>query len=113
MGKGLFDRIEDELEAREKTAGLSMSDVLALPDSLARLCNWMLREQHVALAEVAHFLQQDESQARAVLNDLVERGLVREIEMHGATHYRVRLAPKRGRKLPLNLWQALEDKVEE
>jgi hypothetical protein len=28
------------------------------------------------------------------------------------TTYRVRLAPKRGRTMPANLWQALDDKVE-
>ncbi len=49
--------------------------------------------------------------ARALLEDLCGRGYVREIEMQRVTQYRVRLAPKRGRALPSNLWAALGNKV--
>ena len=47
-----------------------------------------------------------------MLDDLCGKGYVRAIEMRGATQYRVRLAPKRGRTLPADLWAALDDKVE-
>ncbi len=33
MGKGLFDRVQGEPEAREKSSGLQMSDLLALPNA--------------------------------------------------------------------------------
>ena len=33
--------------------------------------------------------------------------------MRGVKWYRVRLAPKRGHELPANLWQALNDKVQD
>jgi len=42
----------------------------------------------------------------------LDKGLIREIEMRGVIHYRVRLAPKRGRALPANLWRALSGRVE-
>jgi hypothetical protein len=47
-----------------------------------------------------------------MLEDLCQQAFVRPIEIGGVIHYRVRLAPKRGRALPANLWQALTDKVE-
>ncbi len=112
MSKGLFDRVQGELEAREKSPGLQMSDLLTLPDETSRLLNWMMRQQQVTLAEAMTFLAQDETQTRTLLDDLCSKGYVREIEMHGVTQYRVRLAPKRGRTLPANLWTAIDDKVE-
>ena len=111
MGRGIFDRLEGELAARERSRGLSMADLLTLPEPQGGLLKWMIRQGQVSLADVGAFLGQDEEQARGVLADLCEKGFVRPIERRGATHYRVRLAPKRGRALPANLWQALSDKV--
>lgn len=113
MSGGLFNRVQGELEAREKSPGLTMADLLTLPEHQADLLNWMMRQAEIPLVEVAAFLGQDEEQARAILTNLIQRGFVREIEMRDVTTYRVRLAPRRGRHMPLNLWQALEDKVEE
>ncbi len=112
MSKGLFDRVQGELDARDKSPGLQMSDLLMLPDATRRLLNWMIRQQQVTLAEATAFLAQDEPPTHALLEDLCGRGYVREIEMQGVTQYRVRLAPKRGRALPSNLWAALRDKVQ-
>ena len=47
---GLFDRLQGELEAQEKAAGLSIADVLELPDQLRQLVNWMMREGDVSLS---------------------------------------------------------------
>ncbi|MBN1140097.1 MAG: hypothetical protein JXM73_26240 [Anaerolineae bacterium] len=112
MGRGLFDRLDGELAAREKSPGLSMADLLTLPEPLSGLLKWLMRQRTAAFADVAAFLGGDEAQARLALADLLDKGLIRELEMRGATQYRVRLAPKRGRALPANLWQALSDKVE-
>ena len=109
---GLFNRLQGELDARERSQGLRMSDLLVLPEALAGVLQWMLRQGGVTLTDVTAFLDQDETAARTVLATLVEKGFVREIEMRGETTYRVRLAPVRGRKLPEGLWQALDDKVE-
>jgi Mn-dependent DtxR family transcriptional regulator len=99
------------LEARDKSPGLSMSDLLALPEPQSSLLSWMVRQGQVELEDVTAFLKQDAESTRALLADLVDKGYVREIEMRGVKQYRVRMAPKRGRELPANLWQALDDKV--
>ncbi len=112
MGKGLFGRLQGELEAREKTPGLTMGDLLAMPDSQAQLLQWMIRQGSVQLGDVSSFLKQDETCTRAVLADLLEKGYIREIEMRGVKCYRVRLAPKPKHELPRNLWEALNDKVD-
>jgi hypothetical protein len=112
VGRGIFDRVEGELAAREKSPGLSMSDLLTLPEPQSGLLKWMIRQGQVSLTDVGAFLGQDEEQTRGALDELCQAAFVREVEIRGATHYRVRLAPKRGRALPANLWQALSDKVE-
>ena len=112
MGKGLFNRLEGELEAREQSLGLRMADLLTLPEALGALLTWMIRQGQVSLADVVAFVGQDETSARARLAEALDKGYVREIEMRGVTYYRVRLAPKRGRELPENLWAALDAKVE-
>ena len=109
---GLFNRLQDELEAREQSPGLRMSDILAIGEPQCGLLNWLIRRAQVGPAEVAAFLQQEEAAARGIMADLRDKGYVREIEVRGVTTYRVRLAPKRGRRMPADLWHALDDKVE-
>lgn len=112
MARGIFHSLEGELAAREKSPGLSMSDVLVLPDPLDRLCKWMLRQRQVSMGDVVEFLEGDEPAAQQSIVDLLDRGFVREVAMGDTIYYRVRLAPTRKRQIPLDLWQALSDKVE-
>jgi predicted HTH transcriptional regulator len=113
MGKGLFGRLQNELDAREKAAGLSLADVLALPDELRKLVNWMLRQEEVSLQQLAAHVGHDEATTHAMVADLVENGLVRELNLKGEQRYRVRLAPKKQRNLPADLWRALDQKIEQ
>jgi hypothetical protein len=112
MGRGMFDRVDKELTAREKSPGLSMADLLTLPEPQSGLLRWMTRQRAVPYVDVIAFLGGDEEQAQVVLAELVDQGFIREVEMRGVRQYAVRLAPKKGRALPGNLWQALSDKVE-
>ncbi len=112
MGGGLFDRLSEEMQAREERVGLTMSDVLALPAPERSLVSWIMRREQATLQDVVSQLGQDEGTARTTLGSLVEQGFLREIAIRGDVHYRARLAPKRGRDIPLNIWQALDDRVE-
>ena len=113
MGIGLFGRVEQELDARKKTPGLSMGQILSLPDALRRLVNWMVRQRVVEAEAAAAFTGQDVTAVRALLAEMIEQGYVTEFEMRGQMYYRVRLAAKRKASIPLNIWQSLDDKVEE
>jgi DNA-binding MarR family transcriptional regulator len=113
MGKGVFGRLQSELDAREKAAGLSMADILALPDELRRLVNWILRQEEVSLQQLAAQMGHDEATTQTMIADLVEQGLVREMNLKGVQRYRVRLAPKKQRVLPADLWRALDQKIEQ
>ena len=57
------------------------------------------------------FLEQDVAYTRALPADLLDMGFEREIEMRDVKQCRVRRASKRGRELPANLWQALDEQA--
>ena len=111
MTKGLFGRIQDEFKAREKSPGLDMTEILDLPDQLRSVINWMLRETYVDLAQVTVYLDNNEQSARDMINTLLDKGYIREIDMKGRVQYRVRLKPRRKHNMPSNLWKALDDKT--
>lgn len=110
MAQGLFGRLQQELETREQVAGLTMADILQLPPAERQLVNWMVRTGEVSAAAVASFLGQAEG-AQSLLAALVAKGFLREYESGGELHYAVRLAPRRQRDLPDNIWQALTTKL--
>ena len=111
MSGGLFGRLESELTVREKNPGLSMADVLELPDDTRRLITWLIRQKMASWSDAVSFLECDDATAGVLLGDLVQRGYVRDFEMRGVRCLQVRLAPKRGRTLSAGLWQALDTKV--
>lgn len=112
MAKGLFDRLQQEVEAREKSAGLSMADVLQLPDAERELVNWIVRTGEVSWSAVVARLEQVET-AQSLLATLIAKGFIREQVIEGESHYRIHFAHRRKRTLPANLWQALTDKLPE
>ncbi len=112
MSQGLFGRLQQELEAREKIVGLTMADILSLPTDDRQLINWMVRAGEVTLADVVARLGQDEATVLASLSALIEKGFLRELVTQGVTAYQVRMAPRRKRNLPDNLWRALDSIID-
>lgn len=112
MDEGLLRRLEQELQAHEKVAGLTMADVLALPDTLRTLINWMLRQNQVSLDEVMVQLGQDQARTQSTIDALVDKGFVRPVEIQGETNYKVQMAPQAKRSVPSNSWQALDETPE-
>jgi len=110
MGQGLFGRLQQELTAREKTVGVTMADILELPPVERQLLNWLMRTGDASAAAVATQVG-DQAQAQRLLASFIARGFVREYTSGGALYYQVRMAPRRARNLPANIWQALTDKL--
>ena len=86
-------------------AGVSMADILALPDELQTVITCLMREGEARLQEVADFIEQDEATTSTLLADLIARGFVQEVpaEDKGQPRYRARLVSKRTRKLSFDL----------
>ena len=86
-------------------AGVTMVDVLALPDELRTIVIWLMRQGEAGLPELAAHVEQDEATAGTLVADLVAQGFVQEMlnEGKGQPRYRVRLAAKRERQTPPDL----------
>jgi hypothetical protein len=88
-------------------AGVHLGDLADLDDSRRALITWMTRRGEVSLDEVVAHRGGDAGQGRAVLDDLVGQGFVQPLD--GPTHrYRVRLAARHARRVPDEIWRALE-----
>lgn len=90
----------------EETAGLSVSKLLSLSDEMFDLIIWMAKHGDVDMEEVASFMKQDEADSQKTLTFLANRRFIKEIQVDGKTRYRVRLASRRGREVPLDLIKA-------
>ena len=112
MARGIFGRVEAELGSREKSPGLNLVDVLEMPEALRELLQWMMRQEYVFASDAAAHAGKDEAGVRALIAPLIENGNVIAFELKNKPAYRVRLARKRGRDVPSDLWQALNDKIE-
>ncbi len=98
------------------TAGLTMADLVALPEDQRRLVNWLLRQgtmkrQTVTASEAATYLGEDGMKIRNMLDTLVSEGVVKasqDAARTGETRYQLSLTLRRGSKIPGEIWKALE-----
>lgn len=107
----LFNRLQDELDSQDQPGGLSPVDLLDLPPELSKVITKMIRRNGLKLQDVAEALEQTPAEARKTLDELVQKGYVRQIEVENEIWYKPRFAQKRSRKLSSSLWQALDDVV--
>lgn len=81
----------------EGSGGLNVVDILTLPDEQRQVVQWMMRKKSdVSLAEVAERIDSNQSDAIAIMDELVDQGFVQEMQIAGEARYRIRLAAKRG-----------------
>ncbi len=88
-------------------AGLSLTDVLSLPDSQTELVGWIARRGEVSLAELAGRAGGTPAAAEALVAPLVERGIVAQTRRDGELRYAVRTSARRGGRLSAEIWAAL------
>ncbi len=96
-------------EGEWDTTGLHLADVMTLPETVVQFIHWMMRQGEVSLGQVMAHTELSEEAAREMLSGLMEQGFVREVELENEIGYRAQFAPKRGRKVPKNIWKALDE----
>lgn len=108
---GLFDRLQSEIEGRERQAGLSPVDLLDLPDAGRRVVQLLARQGELADAAIAEGLGLDAPALEPVLADLVERGFILRRAIRGIPHSRTYFGQRRAREVPLNIWDTLAERT--
>jgi hypothetical protein len=106
---GLFNRLQQEIQARNKQGGLSPTDLLDMPEALAKIINQIIRRNGLKLEDIASQLNQSAEETEALLAELVQKGLVRQMEVKGETWYKAHFSRKADRKLSTGIWASLDD----
>lgn len=109
---GLFDRIQDEVEQRERMAGISPVDLLDLPDDERELVLLLSRRGEMSLASLAAAADKPAESCQTLLSDLQERGFVLVREIKGQSHYRTFFGMRRRREVPIDIWASLSNLTE-
>ncbi len=99
----VFDSWQPEQDRRDNLPERTMADVLALPEDLRTIMDYLIEQGESELAEVAAHTGQEEISTRALLADLIEKGFVQELLAGSQHRYRVRLVSRRRIRLPLDL----------
>ena len=110
---GLFDRLQDEIDARGRQEGLSPIDLLDLPPGLAAIAKKIVRRNGMSLAEIADEMGQKPADIQTLLDDLVTKGLIRKLDVSGETWYKAHFARKADKKLSTGVWTALDNLLEQ
>ena len=95
--------------AKARVPGLKLADILTMPPEQQSLVNWLMRHYEAVPQSIADHLKQDINLIQAHLKTLVDQGFLKTLEKNGRTYYRVKLAPKSGRKMPKDVWQVLDN----
>lgn len=110
---GIFDRIQGEIEAREKQEGITLAELLDLSPSLRRLMNRITRERGLTVAVAAEHLEESPADTQKMLDGLVEKGYLEREKREEGWVYQTRFARKRGRDIPVGIWSALGERTRE
>jgi MinD-like ATPase involved in chromosome partitioning or flagellar assembly len=86
-----------------KKSGLSMADILMLPDEQRHLISWMMRQGSATLTEAVAYTNEAEVDIKSTLGTLIEKGFVQQIIVSNETRYQICLAPKRGSRFAQEL----------
>jgi hypothetical protein len=88
---------------------VNMSDLIAFPDGIRKMLNWMVRQKVVQVATVINFLGEDESSAQELIDELVNKGLVEEIITDQGPQYQVTIHSTKKYRVPDKIWKVIDE----
>ncbi len=110
---GLYNRLQDEVEARSGGRGLSPVDLLDMPEALATVINQIVRNNGMKLDDIATLLEQSSGDAKATLDDLAAKGYVRKTEVKNQLWYKAHFGRKQEKKSYTGIWSLLDSLMED
>jgi len=109
---GLFDRLQSEIDRREAVESFSPIDLLALPPDLRAIVQALMRRGNATAAEIGEACRLPEDEASALLDALVEKGILARVEAPGDAgppRWRTNLGRRRARAVPRGIWSRLAE----
>lgn len=115
---GVFDRLNKEIQDKQKEGGITPLDLADLPPALRKIMRLMLRElqmNYPRLREVMDSMPDAERLSRDELDDalssLTEQFWLIRIGTGEKAIYKVNLRRKEGSKLAAGLWTKLDERL--
>lgn len=117
---GVFDRLNKEIQDKQKEGGITPLDLADLPPALRKIMRVMLREIHAGyprLCEIIDGLPEKDRLSRedlqSALNELTEQFWLVRIGEGEKAIYKVNLRRREGSKLMAGIWSALDERLKQ
>jgi hypothetical protein len=117
---GLFDKLQNELDIREKKGGITPLDLAELPAPLRKMMRTLLRKVELSKTEVAKVLEDLPADDRkeiknldSALKTLIKQGWLISFGEGDNQRYKVNLRRKQGSTLAASIFDKLEERMEE
>jgi hypothetical protein len=117
---GVFDRLQKEIEDKQKDGGITPLDMVDLPPALRKIMRVMLRRVQMSYPELTEAMKSvpekerlSSSELEEAIATLVEQSWLMKIGEGERAIYKVNLRRKSGSTLASGIWQALDSKLKE
>ena len=115
---GVFDRLQRQINDKQKEGGITALDLADLPPALRRIMRLMLRQLQMSypqLCESMDGMPENERLSRAdldgALENLTQQAWLTRLGEGQKAIYKVNLRPKSGSTLASGIWSALDEKL--
>lgn len=116
---GLFDKLQNELDIREKQGGITALDLADLPAPLRKIMRTMLRQLEMPRSEIAKLFEEIPAQERSEIKDLdaalktlTTQGWLIAFGTGDDQRYKVNLRRKKGSTLASGIFDKLEERMQ-
>ena len=113
MTKDLFERLHDEIAARESQEAISPLDLVELPDAVRQLMQRIIRRGQATAHELTAEMGGPEDALESMLQSLVGKGYLAVVPETIPPSYKAVLGKRRARELPAGIWDTLSKKIED
>ncbi len=109
MSTGLFERLQDEIKARDNVGGLSPIDLLDMPEAVAAIINAIVRNNGLQLNKIAELVNLPENQTQKLLDELLEKNFVRKVQVKDKIWYKAQFKRKAEGNNRTGIWSVLDE----
>jgi hypothetical protein len=117
---GVFDRLQKEIEDKQKDGGITPLDMVDLPPALRKIMRVMLRRVQMSYPDLMEAMKGVPEKERLSPDDLekaiatlVEQSWLMKIGEDERAIYKVNLRRKSGSTLASGIWKALDSKLKD
>jgi len=117
---GVFDRLQKEIEDKQKDGGITPLDMVDLPPALRKIMKVMLRKVQMSYPELTEEMKNvpekdrlSNKELEEAIATLVEQSWLMKLGEGERAIYKVNLRRKSGSTLASGIWQALDSKLKD